>query len=75
MTTHVLHADTPVERRFPGVADLKRLCVSLTAWVYATHDRCRQRAALASLDERLLRDIGITRKQALYEATKGYWSR
>jgi uncharacterized protein YjiS (DUF1127 family) len=37
------------------------------------HERGRQRQALASLDERLLRDIGITRSQAARECNKPFW--
>ncbi len=35
--------------------------------------RARGRRALADLDERLLRDIGVTRNQALREARKPVW--
>jgi uncharacterized protein YjiS (DUF1127 family) len=35
--------------------------------------RSRQRQALASLDDRLLRDIGITRGQAEHECSKPFW--
>ena len=34
----------------------------------------RSRRQLSLLDERLLRDIGIDRATARFEATKGYWS-
>jgi uncharacterized protein YjiS (DUF1127 family) len=37
------------------------------------HDRWRQRQALLELDDRLLRDIGITRAEAIREARKGFW--
>lgn len=36
-------------------------------------ERAHQRRALAKLDDRLLRDIGITRKQALTEAGRSFW--
>ncbi len=36
-------------------------------------ERAQQRQALASLDERLLRDIGITRSQAALECNKPFW--
>jgi uncharacterized protein YjiS (DUF1127 family) len=36
-------------------------------------DRSRQRRALAELDDRLLRDIGLTRAQAEREAAKPFW--
>jgi uncharacterized protein YjiS (DUF1127 family) len=43
------------------------------AWIPALqwmHDRWQQRQALLKLDDRLLRDIGITREQAEREARK-----
>jgi uncharacterized protein YjiS (DUF1127 family) len=46
------------------------------AWLSALkhmHDRWRQRQALLQLDDRLLRDIGITRAEAIREARKGFW--
>jgi uncharacterized protein YjiS (DUF1127 family) len=34
----------------------------------------RSRRQLAELDDRLLRDIGVDRARARYEASKGFWS-
>ena len=34
----------------------------------------RSRRQLAQLDERLLRDIGLDRGTARFEATKGFWA-
>ncbi len=34
----------------------------------------RSRRQLAELDDRLLRDIGIDRGKAHYEASKGFWA-
>jgi uncharacterized protein YjiS (DUF1127 family) len=34
----------------------------------------RSRRQLADLDDRLLRDIGVDRGRARYEATKGFWT-
>jgi uncharacterized protein YjiS (DUF1127 family) len=36
-------------------------------------DRARQRRSLSQLDDRLLRDIGITRYDVLSEARKPFW--
>jgi uncharacterized protein YjiS (DUF1127 family) len=49
---------------------------SPVAWLSALkrmHERWRQRQALLALDDRLLRDIGITRAEAMREAEKGFW--
>ncbi|HYH19838.1 MAG TPA: DUF1127 domain-containing protein [Azospirillum sp.] len=39
------------------------------AWV----GRWRQRRALADLDDHLLRDLGISREDALRESRKPFW--
>jgi uncharacterized protein YjiS (DUF1127 family) len=36
-------------------------------------ERVRQRTILATLDDRLLRDIGVTREEAMREAHKAFW--
>lgn len=36
--------------------------------------RSRQRRALAELDDRMLRDIGVTHSQARREAARPFWS-
>ena len=36
-------------------------------------DRARQRAHLASLDHRMLRDIGLSRADVAGEASKPFW--
>ncbi|WP_366555531.1 DUF1127 domain-containing protein [Aquibaculum sediminis] len=36
-------------------------------------DRTRQRRALSELDERLLRDIGVSREEVLLEIRKAPW--
>lgn len=43
------------------------------AWLRAAMDRARQRYKLADLDDRLLRDIGITPVQARDESDRNFW--
>ena len=57
------HASYPLARRFAG------LCFLLRRW----RERRRGRAALASLGDRMLRDIGITRTDAEHEINKPFW--
>ena len=40
--------------------------------IWLEFEKARQRRALLELDERLLRDIGITREQAVQEARKRF---
>ena len=37
------------------------------------NERSRQRKALADLDDRLLKDVGITRSAAAAEASQPFW--
>ena len=66
--------------RHPDGAPLRRLVATgrtvftvigrtLSLW----QDRARQRAHLASLDDRILRDIGISRVEVAREASKPFW--
>jgi uncharacterized protein YjiS (DUF1127 family) len=42
-------------------------------WYARCSARSRQRQALAQLDDRALKDVGITREQADAEAAKPFW--
>jgi uncharacterized protein YjiS (DUF1127 family) len=44
-------------------------CVHLLRW----HELSRQRRALLALDERMLKDIGISRGEAEREARRPFW--
>lgn len=46
-----------------------RVFASLDAWL----DRFEQRRTLAELDDRMLRDIGLTKGEAMREADKRFW--
>ena len=50
----------------PRTAAAMRL---IARWI----ERLRQREALAGLDDRMLRDIGITRVEAARECEKPFW--
>ena len=52
---------------------LSRLLVALAVTVAAWEDRRRTRAALARLDDHLLRDIGLGPSRAATECTKPFW--
>lgn len=45
----------------------------LFCWLLAVLDRQRQRCALSELDDRLLRDIGVSREAARREAERPFW--
>jgi uncharacterized protein YjiS (DUF1127 family) len=52
-----------------GMHHVWRAC-QVASWRLA---RQRTRRALAGLDDRMLRDVGITREQAIREAEKPMW--
>jgi len=66
MTTRIRSASASPRRRFDLAA--------LVAWSRRLASRLRQRRRLAELDDRLLRDIGVTRSRALAEASKPWWT-
>jgi uncharacterized protein YjiS (DUF1127 family) len=49
------------------------LAVRLLAIVFKWRERVRQRRQLYALDERMLKDIGITRVDVEREAGKHFW--
>lgn len=51
----------------------RRLLSRLSQYVRRWHDRQRQRAYLASLDDRLLADIGLSRADQERECNKPFW--
>jgi len=51
----------------------RRRGVALHAWIAAAAERQRTRRALAALDDRALRDVGLTRAQADAEARRPFW--
>jgi uncharacterized protein YjiS (DUF1127 family) len=48
---------------------LRRALAVFGVW----QQRLRDRRALALMDDRSLRDLGLTRYDALYEASKPFW--
>jgi uncharacterized protein YjiS (DUF1127 family) len=53
-------------RSLPG-----KLWATIRTWIA----RRRQRSALAELDDHLLKDIGVSREDALREVDKPFWRR
>ena len=64
----------PTERRADGHQPGSGLPgMARTARIWA--ERCRQRTALADLDDRLLDDVGLSREEARREIAKPFWER
>ncbi len=56
-----------------GIARLARLPLAILETLLVWQERDRQRRHLAALDDRLLRDIGISRADAAREAAIPFW--
>jgi uncharacterized protein YjiS (DUF1127 family) len=69
MTTRI-QFDFPA---MPGLMFRGMPATGLRPWIRSTVTRWRERRMLEMLDERTLRDIGISRSQALAEARKPCW--
>ena len=60
----------PTRRRdYHPILRLRALMSLIARWI----ERARQRQALAGLEDRMLRDIGITRVDAARECDKPFW--
>lgn len=70
----VARADVPSFSFGRAVALLAGTVVVGIEKVMTRAELARSRNQLAQLDERLLRDIGIDRATARFEATKPFWS-
>ena len=60
----------PAERGCDRPASYLRRAITL---FYTWRQRLRDRRALALMDERSLRDLGLTRYEAFYEVHKPFW--
>lgn len=61
--------DASLARRRRLFARLAKAAVTISTWT----ERVRQRRALGQLDDRLLRDIGVTRVKMWQEISKPFW--
>jgi uncharacterized protein YjiS (DUF1127 family) len=60
--------------RWLSARDLTRnTSARFVRWCSRCLERSRQRQALASLEDHLLADIGVTRQRAKAEAAKPFW--
>ncbi len=74
--SYVVHGAAPVEgtrkgKSAPARGFLRGLLVTARVW----QERVTLRRHLARLDDRLLRDVGLDRRQAVEEAAKPFWKR
>lgn len=60
-------------RRARRSSALPRLIVRFARWCALCHARAAQRRHLAELDERMLKDVGLTPAEAARESAKPWW--
>lgn len=63
----------PLARLRRGRRGLSRLLLDGLWRLLAWQERWRQRQTLLALDDRMLRDIGISRYDAIQEGRKPFW--
>jgi uncharacterized protein YjiS (DUF1127 family) len=63
------HSGARHSRRYRINDGVQRVLATLQVWA----KRIRDRRELARLDDRMLKDIGITRADALYASEKPFW--
>ena len=73
MPRSVLDGDELAADSQAEIIDLKAIALTMFNLVTAVVNRQRQRAALALLDDHLLRDIGVTQAQAMNEVKKPFY--
>jgi uncharacterized protein YjiS (DUF1127 family) len=80
--TAYLNASEPIMPFIPVIAvppRIRRASAPLVAlrrfarWCQLCHERAAQRHHLAELDERMLRDVGLTPAEAARECAKPWW--
>ena len=77
MSTHSILPQMPISALAHATHSLRDLLEHAIQATYATlvlwNDRQMQRNHLSELDERLLRDMGLSRQQVRQEALKPFW--
>jgi uncharacterized protein YjiS (DUF1127 family) len=64
-----------IPTRRGGIHAFANIVSAVSTWARQSADRAAQRRALARLDDRLLRDIGLTRLDVREECNKWFWRR
>ncbi|GAB4358908.1 MAG: hypothetical protein Kow006_27670 [Gammaproteobacteria bacterium] len=59
--------------RFINTAEIAKTLREIWLTVERWQERAKERRALLALDDRLLRDIGLSRADALREGSKPFW--
>lgn len=55
------------------IHSMRDVATGMLRWMRRCHARASQRASLADLDPRLLRDIGVSEAERMMESEKPFW--
>lgn len=69
---HATHALADAFAAVPRLDGRTRLAAA-GVWLGTAYRRYRQRRALLALSDAMLKDIGLSRADALHEGSKGFW--
>ena len=73
MSTQTIYSRGPYLTRLDGVRSWGQYLVRFAHYFLTSLDVARQRKQLLALDESALKDIGISRTDALREANRDFW--
>ena len=70
-STHAI--DRPLYARADASATLRGIIRGAVSTLRTWHQRARTRRQLLTLEDQLLADIGVSRADAVHEASKPFW--
>ncbi len=73
INTKLLTAGSAAAKPFRAVEKVRRFIVKMLNLIVVWQERNEQRHALGALDERMLKDIGVSGADAHKEARKPFW--
>lgn len=73
INTKLLTAGSAASKPFRALAKVRRIVVNCLKIIVVWQDRAEQRHALLELNDRMLKDIGVSNVDAYKEARKPFW--
>jgi uncharacterized protein YjiS (DUF1127 family) len=73
INTKLISAGSAAAKPLRALAKVRRFTVKCLKLIVIWQERAEQRHALETLDERMLKDIGVSNVDAYKEARKPFW--
>lgn len=73
INTKLITAGSAAAKPVRALAKIRRVMVKCLNSIVVWQDRAEQRQALSELNERMLKDIGVSNVDAYKEARKPFW--